>query len=97
MDEKGFRQGISDLAKVICLYRGRGMTGKLATDGNWEMITVVEAISGSGSVLHPLVIYKGAGHYMGWHQFLKSPEIDCDKWKFSYSKKGWTSRSLGLA
>ena len=50
MDEKGFRQGISDLAKVICLYRGRGMTGKLATDGNREMITVVEAISGSGSV-----------------------------------------------
>ena len=34
---------------------------------------------------------------MGWYQFLKSPEIDCDNWKFSYSKKGWTSRSLGLA
>jgi len=65
MDEKGFRQGISDRAKVICLYRGRGMTGKLATDGNREMITVVEAISGSGIVLPPLVIYKGAGHYMG--------------------------------
>jgi len=44
MDEKGFRQGISDQAKVICLRRGRGMTGKLATDGNREMITVVEAI-----------------------------------------------------
>ena len=67
MDEKGFRQGISDYAKVICLYRGRGMIGKLATDGNQEIITVVEAISGSDSVLPPLVIYKDAGHYMGWY------------------------------
>ena len=50
MDEKGFRYGISHQANFICLYRGRGMTGKLATDGNREMITVVEAISGSGSV-----------------------------------------------
>jgi len=54
------------------------MTGKLATDGNRGMITVVEAISETGSVLPPLVIYKGAGHYMVWSQFLKSPEIDCE-------------------
>jgi len=88
MNEKGLRQGISDRAKVICLYRGRGMTGKLATDGNREMITVVDAISGGGYVLPPLVIYKGSGHYMGWYQFLKSLEIDWDNWRLSYSKKG---------
>ena len=34
---------------------------------------------------------------MGQYQFLKSPEIDCDNWRFSYSKKGWTSQSLVLA
>jgi len=96
MDEKGFRQGISDRAKVICLRRGRGMTGKLATDGNREMITVVEAISGEGIVQPPLVIYKGAGHYKGWYQSLKNPEVDCDQWKFTYSKKGWTSHMLGM-
>ena len=62
MDEKGFRQGISDRAKVICLRRGGGMTGKLATDGNREIMTVVEGISREGIVLPPLIIYKGAEH-----------------------------------
>jgi len=60
------------------------------------MIIVVEAISGKGVVLLPLIIYKGAGHYMGWYQSLKNPEINCNQWKFSYSKKGWTSHSLGM-
>ena len=67
------------------------MTGKLATDGNREMITVVEAISGERVVLPLSIMYKGAGHYMGWYQSLKNPEINCDRWKFSYSKKGWKS------
>ena len=35
---------------MICLRRGWGMAGKLATDGNRELITVVEAISGEGIV-----------------------------------------------
>ena len=65
MDEKGFRQGISDKAKVICVRREHGMSGKMATDGNRELITVVETISGNGIALPLLVIYKGAGHYMG--------------------------------
>jgi len=33
MAEKGFRQGVSDRAKVICQRRERGMSGKMATDG----------------------------------------------------------------
>jgi len=32
MDEKGFRQGISDGAKVTCQRREHGITGKMATD-----------------------------------------------------------------
>ena len=70
MDEKGFQQGISDKAKVICVHRQRGMTGKMATDGTRKLITVVETISGDGVSLPPLVIYKGASHYMGWYQHL---------------------------
>src|SRR5205807_9029630 len=72
MDEKGFRQGVSDRAKVICLRRERGMTGKMATDGTRELITVVETISGDGEVLFLLVIYKEVAHYMGWYQHLGS-------------------------
>jgi len=72
------------------------MTGKLVTDGNREMIIVMEAISGEGIVQPPLVIFKGAGHYVGWYQCLKHPEVDCDRWKFAYSKQGWTSHMLGM-
>ena len=54
MDEKGFQQGISDKAKVICVHRQRGMTGKMATDGTRKLITVVETISGDGVSLPPL-------------------------------------------
>lgn len=39
------------------------MTGKIATDGTRELITVVETISGDGVSLPPLVISKGAAHY----------------------------------
>ena len=66
MDEKGCRQGISDCAKVICLYQDRRMTGKLATDGNQEMITVVEAISGGGKVLTPVTAHVRDLHYNKW-------------------------------
>lgn len=44
MDEKGLMMSESDRCKVICGWRGRGMTAKLAEDGNQELITVLEAI-----------------------------------------------------
>ena len=94
VDEKGFRLGISDRAKVICKRREREMTGKLATDGNRELITVIECVSGSGQAIAPFVIYKGASHYMGWYQHL-DPQAT-EGWKFAYSSKGWTNRMLGL-
>ena len=92
MDDKGFGQGIADRAKVICRRLPRGMSGKVAIDGNRELITVVETISGDGYILPPLVIYKGAAHYMGWYQHL-NPE-DCDNWKFTYSKTGWNNSAF---
>jgi len=55
VDEKVFSQEISDIAKVICLRRGQGMAGKLATAGNLEILMVVEAISGECIVQPPLV------------------------------------------
>ena len=94
MDEKGFKQGISDRAKVICLRRPKGMTGKVAMDGERELITMVETISGDGIVLPPLVIYKGAGYYMGWYQHIE--KLGCEEWRFAYSPKGWTSSYLSL-
>ena len=85
MDEKGFRQGIADRSKVICKRLSKGRSGKVAENSNRELITVVEAISGDGMVLPPLVIYKGAAHYMGWYQHLK-PE-DCINWNLPIAKR----------
>ena len=50
MHEKGYMMGMSDRCKVICGRRGRGMTGKLAQDGNRELITVIETDCGDGTV-----------------------------------------------
>jgi len=97
MEEKGFRQGVSDRAKVICQPRERGMSGKMATDGTRELITVVETISGDGQVLFPLVICKGVVHYMGWYQYLGSLIDTCKDWKFTYSKTGWNNSYLSIA
>ena len=57
IDEKGFCQGISDRAKVICKRRDRGMSAKVAMDGNKELITIIEYVSTDGVVIPPLIIY----------------------------------------
>ena len=87
--------GKSDRCKVICGRRGRGMTGKLAQDGNRELITVIETICGDGSVLPPLVIYKGAKCYMGWFQLLDE-DSEAGDYVFAISPKGWINRKLGM-
>jgi len=89
MDEKGFRQGIADRAKVLCKRLIKGRSGKVASDTNRELITVVETITGDGIVLPPFVIYKGTAHYMGWYQHLDP--VQCGNWKFTYSATGWNN------
>lgn len=71
------------------------MTAKLAQDGNRELITVLEAICGDGTVLPPLIIYKGKHRYMGWYQHLDE-YTEVAKYLFAVSPKGWTSRKLGM-
>ena len=91
MDEKGFRQGISDRAKVICRRRARGATGKVAQDGNKELSTVVEAIDGIGNVLPPLVIFKGKVFTAGWLQTIVRDLNRLDNykdWKLTHSESG---------
>ena len=95
MDEKGFRMGISDRCKVICWQRGRGITGKLAQDGNRELITVIKTICGDGTLLPPLVIYKGAKRYMQWFQHMEE-DSDAPDYLFASSTKGWTNHKLGM-
>jgi len=87
--------GKSDRCKVICGRRGRGITRKLTQDGNRELITVIEISCRDGTVLPPLVIYKGAKRYIWWYQHL-DPDSEAGEYLFEISPKGRTNRKLGM-
>ena len=90
MDEKGFMMGVALRCKVICKKGPR--TAKLTQDGSREWVTVIEAISGDGRVLCPMIINKGKAHYMGWYAKLKKKDLA----SFGVSEKGWSKEALGL-
>jgi Tc5 transposase DNA-binding domain len=90
MDEKGFLLGIAAKCRVIC-RKGR-KNPKYTQDGNRELITVLEYVSAEGVVLPPLVVTKGANHYIGMHiRGQGGPG-----WVYAHSPKGWTSNEIGL-
>jgi len=64
----------------------------VAQGGSREMLTVLESVSALGVALPLFVVYKGKGHYMGWHL-----ETDDPKVRLAYSKNGWTDDQLGVA
>ena len=63
------------------------------TDGNRELITVIDCICANGTVLPPYIIMKGMCPSYSW---VKDSELD----KRSYiaaSPNGWTDNELGLS
>ena len=90
MDEKGFSIGVALRCKVICQRHRR--IAHLTQDGSRDWVTVIEAVGGDGRVLQPMIINKGAAHYMGWYANLRKG----DSATFSYSEKGWSNEYLGL-
>ena len=97
MDEKGFLMGVSERSRVV-YTSGVIPLGQSAfpipDDGNRESLTVIETVCAGGYVLPPLIIFKGANHYMGCHQFTGGQESK--NFQFSYSLKGYTSRTLSM-
>ena len=91
MDEKGLQMGKSARVKVICV-RGR-RSPPLQTDGDRELVTAIETIAADGTVLPPMLIYKGKAQYTQWHQHLAEEDKDTI---FSCSPKGWTDQVLGV-
>jgi len=53
---------------------------------------VIEAISGDGRVLRPMIINKGQAHYMGWYAKLQRKDVAT----FGVWEKGWSNKGLGL-
>ena len=62
-------------------------------DGDREIVTAIETVAADGSILPPMLIYKGKGQLMSWHKHLSVEDKDT---VFSYSDKGWTNQILGV-
>lgn len=63
----------------------------ISTDGNRETATILECVSASRAVIHPLVIYKGK-----WHQYSLSESIKDGEVLFAVSENGWTNSKIVL-
>jgi len=85
MDESGFAIGSTQGACVIIDSRIRSQFQ--ARPGRQEWVTVIECICGDGTVIPPLVIFRGANLNTEW---LVPAELT-PGWRFSTSNKGWTS------
>ena len=88
-DETGFQMGVISTAKVVTSAE-RARTVSLQP-GNREWVTAIEAISSTGWVLPPMIIFKGQLHQQSWYQTLP-PD-----WTIGVSDNGWTTDELGLS
>jgi len=90
MDESGFAIGSTLGACVIINSQMRSQFQ--AQPGRQEWVTVIECICGDGTVIDPLVIFKG--EYLSSEWLI--PANLTEGWRFSCSNKGWTSDIHGL-
>jgi len=61
-------------------------------DRNRELITAIATVAADGTVLPPMIIYKGKAQLMGWHIYLSEGDKETI---YSFSPKGWTDQVLG--
>ena len=90
MDETGFSIGSTQAGYVI--VDDTVQSQFQAQPGRQEWVTILECICGDGSVVAPLVIFKGENGSTGWAQSSEVPR----NWRFSASQNGWTSNQHGV-
>ena len=88
-DEKGFAIGVAKKAKVIC--RRNRKNPRIRQPGNWEWVTLMEAISATGDNIPGFFIYLGEAHLMGNHDYDERENAS-----FALSSTGWTNDRLGV-
>jgi hypothetical protein len=89
MDEHGNLIGTMESTRIIVDSTCR--TKHQAQPGRQEWVSIIECICADGTILPPLVIFKGQHVLHGW-----VPVELRDKWYFSANTKGWTSNIHGL-
>jgi DDE superfamily endonuclease/Tc5 transposase DNA-binding domain len=88
-DETGFQMGVISTTKVITSIHKVRTKPMAIQPGNREWVTAIEAISATGQVLPPMVIFKGKMRQLAWYK-----EIPRD-WTIEVSDNGWTTDQLG--
>jgi hypothetical protein len=89
MDEHGNSIGTMEPSRIIIDSTCR--TKYQVHPGRQEWISIIECICADGTILPPLVIFKGQNVLHGW-----IPEEVRSNWYFSANTKGWTSNIHGL-
>ena len=94
LDEKGFMMGMANRSKVIVCRRTR--LHAQCQDKNQELVMVVECICADGTVVSPMIIYKGSAHYYGWYpdESVSSNLSENEKFIFGYSEKRYINAIL---
>ena len=90
MDETGFSIGSTQAACVLIDARIRSKIQ--AQPGRQEWVTAIECICADGTVLDPLLIFRGEKLSTEW----LVPANLTEGWRFSCSTRGWTSDIHGL-
>ena len=96
-DEKGFLIGFSRTKKRVVSLESllsKRVTGA-SHDGSREFITLIAAISTSGRVLPPALIYQGESYDLQ-DTWLDEFDTSAQSAFFACSKNGWSDDKLGL-
>ncbi|KAF7335145.1 DDE-domain-containing protein [Mycena venus] len=87
MDEKGIQLGVGDRIRAL-VDRDQKVVQKIES-GNRDLVTIIEAISGDGTALHPSVVFQGQRRDLRLlRKTYPLPSI-------SISPNGWTDQELG--
>ncbi|CAK5268608.1 unnamed protein product [Mycena citricolor] len=87
MDEKGIQLGVSGRSQVL-VDRDQKVVRRV-TNGDRELVTVIETLCADGSALAPTIIFRGARRDANW-----SKENPCGA-SIAVSPRGWTDQHLG--
>ncbi|KAI0994849.1 hypothetical protein K3495_g13333 [Podosphaera aphanis] len=89
MDEQGLGLGICSNTMVVASSQVRRASVKSPEKREW--VSTLEAISATGKIIKPLVIFKGENPQLSWF------EESTPDWTYTTTENGWTSNMTALA
>lgn len=89
MDETGLALGVTSDSRTIGHTDTRVEYKKSPEDR--ECVSVIEAVTPTGNLPPPAVIFKGKDLQTSWFR----PE-DTPSWQYTTSENGWTSNAIGI-